>query len=336
MKLDRSAQRTRWEDIADAARLAEEEGYDGIFSTESTHDPFLPLMLAAEHSRRLDLMTSIAVAFARNPMTLAVTAHDLHRYSGERFVLGLGSQVKAHIERRFSMEWSHPAARMREMILAIRAIWRSWDEGEKLDFKGDFYTHTLMTPYFDPGPNRTPPRVFLAGVGERMTEVAGEVADGFLCHALTTPEFLRQRTLPALRRGLERAGRPWDGFEVAGPVFVATGADEQRILERAEAIRTQIGFYASTPAYEPVLALHGWSALGDELRALTRADRWGELGRPVDDEVLHAFAIIATPEELPGIIAERYAGVLHRITYVPADELAPDRKRALLQAIAAI
>jgi probable F420-dependent oxidoreductase len=321
---------------AEAARRAEAEGFDGLFTSETSFDPFLPLVLAAEHTERVELMTCIAVAFARSPMTLANTAHDLHRFSDGRFVLGLGSQIKAHIERRFSMPWSHPAARMREMILAIRAIWRSWDEGEKLDFQGDFYSHTLMTPYFDPGPNPTPPRIYLAGVGERMTEVAGEVADGYLCHGFTTPKYLREVTMPALRRGLATSGRTLEGYDVTGPMFVATGVDEADLATRAEGLRSQVAFYASTPAYKGVLDVHGWGDLGDELRALTRQGRWDDMDALVSDEVLHTFAVIAPPEKLPGLIAERYAGLLTRVSFTPPDDLDPDQRRELLDAIKAI
>ena len=203
---------------ADAAAALERRGYDGVMSAETSHDPFLPLLLAAQSTERVDLMTSIAVAFARSPMTLAQTAWDLQATSDGRFVLGLGSQIKPHITRRFSMPWSHPAARMREMILAIRAIWACWNDGTKLDFRGDFYTHTLMTPFFNPGPNpHGDARIFLAGVGELMTEVAGEVADGFICHGFTTRRYLDEVTLPHLEKGRAKAGKTMDGFELIGP-----------------------------------------------------------------------------------------------------------------------
>jgi probable F420-dependent oxidoreductase len=321
---------------AAGAREAEAQGYDGLFTSETAFDPFLPLVLAAEHTERVELMTCIAVGFARSPMTLANTAHDLHRFSDGRFVLGLGSQIKAHIERRFSMPWSHPAARMREMILAIRAIWRSWDEGAKLDFQGEFYSHTLMTPYFDPGPNPTAPRIYLAGVGELMTEVAGEVADGYLCHGFTTPKYLREVTMPALERGLAKSGRSLDGYDVTGPMFVATGVDEQDLATRAAGLRSQVAFYASTPAYKGVLDVHGWGDLGDELRALTRQGRWDDMDALVSDEVLDTFAVIAMPDELPGLIKERYAGLLTRISFSPPAELDPDRRQELLEAIRAV
>src|SRR5688500_1849130 len=205
-----------FDNAAQMAQMQEDLGFDGLWSVETGHDPFLPLLLAAQETERVELGTGIAVAFARNPMTLAHIAWDLQAASQGRFILGLGSQIKPHITKRFSMPWSSPAARMREMILAIRAIWAAWNDGTKLDFQGDFYTHTLMTPFFNPGPNpHGNAKIFLAGVGEKMTEAAGEVADGFLCHGFTTERYLREITLPALERGAARAGRPVDQIEVS-------------------------------------------------------------------------------------------------------------------------
>ena len=193
--------------VIDEARRHEKAGYDGLWTSESAHDPFLPLVLAAEHTEQMELGTAIAVAFARSPMQLAYTAHDLQAYSGGRFILGLGSQIKPHIERRFSMPWSHPAPRMREFIMAMRAIWSAWNDGTKLSFRGDFYTHTLMTPFFSPPPAPGgAPEVFLAAVGEAMTAVAGEVADGLLVHAFSTERYLREVTLPALGQAWPRRG----------------------------------------------------------------------------------------------------------------------------------
>ncbi|MGH9083555.1 MAG: TIGR03617 family F420-dependent LLM class oxidoreductase, partial [Acidimicrobiales bacterium] len=210
--------------IADAARAAEATGYDGVWSVETGHDPFLPLAVAAGATERLELATGIAVAFARNPMTIATLANDLHELSGGRFVLGLGSQIKAHITRRYSMPWSHPAPRMRELVLAVRAIWRTWETGEPLAFRGEFYSHTLMTPFFNPGPNRYGnPRVLVAAVGELMAEVAGEVGDGLLVHPFTTRRYLAEVGLPALERGAAKAGKGRADLTVALPGFVVTG-----------------------------------------------------------------------------------------------------------------
>jgi probable F420-dependent oxidoreductase len=299
----------------ESARAAEADGYDGIWTSETSHDAFLPLVTAALATERISIGTGIAVAFSRNPMTMAYTAHDLHALSGGRVILGLGSQIKAHVVRRFSMEWSSPAPRMREYIEALHAIWRSWDEGEKLDFKGDFYSHTLMAPAFTPPPNATRPKVFLAGVGDIMTRVAGEVADGFFPHAFTTERYLRERTLPALEEGLERSGRTRNDIEIAGLIFAATGDTDEEIEASADAIRQQIAFYASTPAYRPVLDLHGWGELQPALTDLTRQGRWGEMSSLIDDDVLDAFAVRGTPEEIPKQLAHRFGDVLDRLNF---------------------
>jgi probable F420-dependent oxidoreductase len=309
------------EKAGDAAAQQEARGYDGIWVPETSHDPFLPLVLAAEHTERLDLATGIVVAFARNPMALAQVSWDLQAASQGRFILGLGSQIKAHITRRFSMPWSHPAARMREMILAIRAIWEAWNQGTRLDFRGDFYNHTLMTPFFDPGPNpHGDARIFLAGVGERMTQVAGEVADGFLCHGFTTRQYLDEVTLPNLAKGRAKAGKAMNGFELAGPMFVVTGRDESEMAEAAKGVKGQIAFYGSTPAYRPVLELHGWGDLQDELNRLSKEGRWAEMGDLIDDDMLATFAVVAPLDRVAGALKDRWGDVLHRLSfYAPYD-----------------
>ncbi len=305
----------------EAAARQEARGYDGILSAETSHDPFLPLLLAAEHTERIDLTTSIAVALARNPMTLAQISWDLQAASHGRFVLGLGSQIKPHITRRFSMPWSQPAARMCEMILAIRAIWACWNDGTKLDFRGDFYTHTLMTPFFNPGPNpHGDARIFLAGVGELMTEVAGEVADGFICHGFTTRQYVDEVTLPHLAKGRAKAGKTMDGFELSGPMFVVTGRDEAEMAAAAKGVKGQIAFYGSTPAYRKVLELHGWGELQDELNRLSKEGKWEEMGDLIDDEMLETFAVIAPLDEVAAALRDRWGGVLQRLSfYAPYD-----------------
>ena len=227
-------------------------------------------------------------------MTLAMLANDLQAATRGRFILGLGSQIKPHITKRFSMPWSHPAPRMRELILAIRAIWQTWETGEPLAFRGEFYTHTLMTPFFNPGPNEFgTAKILLAGVGEVMTEVAGEVADGFLAHAFTTERYLREVSLPALERGAAKAGKTRADLTVSYPGFVVTGADEASTLAADKGVRQQIAFYASTPAYRPVLELHGWGDLQSELNTLSKRGEWVQMGELIDDDVLSAFAIVA-------------------------------------------
>ena len=299
-----------------SAAAQERRGYDGIWVAETSHDPFLPLLLAAQDTERIDLATGIAVAFARNPMTLAQTAWDLQDASHGRLILGLGSQIKPHITRRFSMPWSHPAARMREMILAIRAIWACWNDGTKLDFRGDFYTHTLMTPFFNPGPNpHGDARIFLAGVGELMTEVAGEVADGFICHGFTTRRYLDEVTLPALEKGRTRAGRAMEGFELSGPMFVVTGRDEAEMAAAAKGVRGQIAFYGSTPAYRKVLDLHGWGDLQDDLNRMSKEGRWSEMGDLIDDEILQEFAVMAPLDQVAAGLIDRWGDALGRISF---------------------
>jgi probable F420-dependent oxidoreductase len=321
---------------ADAA-AAEAAGYDAVWGSETSHDPFLPLALAAEHTTTVQLGTAIAVAFARSPMTTANTAWDLNLYSGGRFLLGLGSQIKPHIERRFSMPWSHPAPRMKEFISAMRAIWAAWQDGTKLDFRGDFYTHTLMTPFFDPGPNAVgPPRVFLAAVGDGMTRVAAEVADGMLVHGFSTARYIEEVTLPTIDAGLAASGRTRADFELSYPVFVVTGTDEDEMATAAAGVRKQIAFYGSTPAYRGVLDLHGWGDLQTELNALSKQGRWDDMGTLIDDGMLAAFAVVGEPDRIPALIAERVGGLVDRVSfYTPyrRDPALADRLAAELRAL---
>ena len=331
MKIDGVVMSTDLAAIARGARELEDLGYDGVLSAEITHDPFLPLVVAAEHTERVDLGTSIAVAFARNPMTLANVGYDLQMFSRGRFRMGLGSQIKPHIEKRFSMPWSHPAARMRELVLAMRAIWSAWSTGAPLAFRGDFYRHTLMTPMFDPGPNPYgDPKVLLAAVGGLMTEVAGEVADGLILHAFTTERYVREVTLPALERGFAAGGRSRDDFEISGPLFVVTGATEEAMAASARATRQQIAFYGSTPAYRSVLELHGWGEMGDELNRLSKRGEWVQMGELVDDDVLGTFALVAEPEEVAVRMKARYGGLVDRILFSAPVRDDPERWRAAL------
>jgi probable F420-dependent oxidoreductase len=302
------------EAVPERARELEAQGFDGLVTAEMTSDPFFPLLLAAEHTERIELMTSIAVAFARNPMILANIANDLQAYSKGRFILGLGSQIKPHIAKRFSMPWSHPAARMREFIQAMRAIWACWYEGEKLDFRGEFYTHTLMTPMFTPGNNpHGAPRVVLAAVGPRMTEVAGEAADGMLVHGFTTRRYLEEVTLPAVERGLATAGRSRSDFELCYPAFVVTGKDEREWQQSRIAATRQLAFYGSTPAYRGVLEAHGWGELQTELNVLSKQGEWEKMGELITDEILEEFAVVAEPDAVPAALKARFGDVIDRL-----------------------
>lgn len=331
MKIDGGIGGVAPADVARAARELEDVGYDGGLTAETSHDPFLPLVIAAEHTDRLELGTGIAVAFARNPMNLANLGYDLQLLSQGRFRLGLGSQIKAHIEKRFSMPWSHPAARMRELILAMRAIWASWNEGEKLDFRGEFYRHTLMTPFFNPGPNPYGvPKVQLAAVGGLMTEVAGEVADGIILHGFTTERYVREVTLPALERGFAKSGRRREDFEVSGPLFVVTGTNEEELVAARTGTKQQIAFYGSTPAYRGVLELHGWGALQDELNAASKRGEWAAMGDLITDAILETFAVVAEPEDIPARLLERYGDLVDRIAFYAPYRSDPDRWKAVL------
>ena len=311
------------------AQEVEAAGYTGAWTAETRHDPFFPLLLAAEHTETLELGTSIAVAFARNPMNLANIGWDLQAFSKGRFILGLGSQIKPHITKRFSMEWSHPAPRMREMVLAIRAIWDTWENGTKLDFRGDFYTHTLMTPFFAPDKADLAgfgvPRIFLAGVGELMTEVAGEVCDGFICHGFTSEKYLREVTIPALERGRAKAGKTMEGFEIIGPSFVVTGGNEAEMEAAAVGTRQQIAFYGSTPAYRGVLDIHGWGGMQDELNTLSKQGKWVEMGTLIDDEVLNTFAVVGEPETVAPELHRRYGDIIQRISFYAPYKTDPAR-----------
>jgi len=300
--------------IAEDVSTLENQGYDGCWSAEINHDPFLPLTLAAEHTSRIELGTSIAVAFARNPMTVANVGWDLQAYSNGRFILGLGSQIQAHIEKRFSMPWSHPVRRMREFVLALRTIWSCWQDGTKLRFEGDFYTHKLMTPMFVPEPQPHGfPKIFIAAVGEAMTEMCGEIADGMLGHAFTTKRYLDEVTIPTFQRGIKRSGRDRRDFQLVGPVFVVTGNDNAELRLGAADVRKQIAFYGSTPAYRKVLELHGWGAVATELHRLSLQGEWDAMGALIDDEILDAFAVVATCDELAGAIRDRCEGVIDRV-----------------------
>ena len=319
--------------VVETATRAESIGYDGLWSAETSHDPFLPLALAAEHTERLQLGTGIAVAFARNPMTLATVANDLQTISKGRCMLGLGSQIKPHVEKRYSMPWSHPAARIRELILAIRAIWSSWSDGSRLAFRGEFYRHTLMTPMFDPGPNpHGNPQIFLAAVGPRMTEVAGEVADGMIVHGFTTERYLREVTLPALERGFAAGSRSRSDFQISYPGMVITALDEAGFDAAAAATKKQIAFYGSTPAYRPVLELHGWGDLQTELHTLSRRGEWDEMAELIDDDVLGTFAVIGELEVIADRVRERFGDIVDRFNVYAPYGIAPERWAEVLAA----
>lgn len=303
----------------ETARAAESLGFAGLWTSETRHDSFLPLALAAKETERVQLGNSVAIAFARSPMTTAQLAWDLQDLSGGRFVLGLGTQVRAHVERRFSMPFDRPAARLADYIRALRAIWHSFQSGGRLDYRGEFYQHTLMSPFFDPGPIDHPEiPVYIAGVNTRLAEVAGELCDGFHVHPFHSPEYVERVVKPAISRGAEREGRDPGSIELATSAFVVAGRDGDEAHVQREAIRSQLAFYASTPTYRTVLEVHGWEEVGDRLSGLAREKRWDEMPDLITDEMLRAFAVEAAPAEVGPALRERYEGLLDRAAlYLP-------------------
>jgi probable F420-dependent oxidoreductase len=297
-------------DVPAAAAAAERIGFDALWTAETVRDPFLPLAVVAERTRRLRFGTAVAVAFARSPLATAHVAWDLARASEGRFILGLGSQVRAHIERRFAMPWSgRPVAQLREYMTVVRAAWDAWQSGARPSIRGEHYRFTLMTPFFNPGPIDHPDiPVYLAGVGARMSQLAGEVADGLLVHPLHSVGYLADVIRPAMDAGAKRAGRDPANVRLGGSVLVATDDAE------LEATRQSIAFYASTPTYRPVLDHHGWGRVGEELSTLARQRRWDEMNRLVDDEMLGTFAIVGPWDTLGAELDARYGGMLERVS----------------------
>jgi probable F420-dependent oxidoreductase len=301
--------------VGEEAAALEAEGYDGIWLGETGHEPFMQCLQAVQATSNATIGTSIAIAFARTPMTMASIGYDLARYSQGRFVLGIGSQIKAHIVLRYSMPWSHPAPRMREFIQAMRAIWATWHDGVPLDFQGEFYKHILMTPFFSPERHEYgPPPVYLAGVGQLMTEVAGEAADGFFVHPFTTRRYLEDVTLPALQRGREKAGKPLDGFTVCGPSFITTGRTDEEMAAAIRGTKKQIAFYASTPAYRAVLEGHGWGEVQPALTRLSKQGEWDAMGELITDDMMNVFSVVGAPDEIGPMLREKLGDLVQRVS----------------------
>ncbi|PLW69158.1 TIGR03617 family F420-dependent LLM class oxidoreductase [Pseudohalioglobus lutimaris] len=293
----------------------EDLGYDGGFSFEAKHDPFLALAVASEHTQNIRLGTAIAIAFARNPMNLANLGYDMQSISGGRFVLGLGTQVRPHIQKRFSCTWSSPARRMREIVLAIRAIWDCWEGKSELDFHGEFYTHSIMIPAFNPGPNPYgPPPIFTGGFGPLMTQVAGEVADGFIAHPFTTRRSLLENTLPALEKGLAVSQRQRKDLEIMCATLVVTADTEEEMAASKLAAKKQLAFYGSTPAYLPTLSCHGWEEVHRELNALSKQGRWDEMTELVSDEMLETIAVVGERDEIAAKLHSRLDGIADSVS----------------------
>jgi len=318
-----------YEDFSDVQGLKERivdyeaVGFDAVMTTEIAHDPFLLLMLGAAETSDIELRTSIAVAFARSPMTLAYTAHDINSFSKGRFTLGLGSQIKPHVTKRFGMPWNGPAKQMQEYLQALKAIWSCWYDKEPLRFEGDTYKHALMTPDFTPeNLEAGPPRVVLAAVGPKMLQVAASEADGVILHSFNTQKYLEERVLPNLTETLAQRNATLSDFEVSFPSFVVTGANEAAFEKSKAQTRYRIGFYGSTPAYRGVLECHGWEDLQPRLTAMTKDGKWDKLGSLIDDEMLNTFACVGEPLHVAEQLRERYSKTVDRVTLdnsMPAD-----------------
>ena len=322
------------EDLPEARTVykeLEDIGYDAAYSFEAKHDPFIPLAIAAEHTSKIELGTAVAIAFARTPMTLANAGWDLQHVSGGRMILGLGSQIKPHIEQRFSMPWSKPAARMREMVLGIRAIWESWEHDTPLNFDGEFYRHTRMIPMFSPGPAPFGlPRIFTGGFGPKMTAVAGEVADGFFVHPVNSRRSLQELTLPALAEGAAKAGRAVEDVEVVCVTIIVTGLTEEELVASRYTVRQQLAFYGTTPAYQSVFQLHGYGDMHQELKTLARDNRWVEMTELVDDALVDEIAIVGEPHEIAAKVRARLAGISDSVSLVNNRAPDPDHYAAIV------
>ncbi len=295
------------------AQELEEMGYDGLLVAEIAHEPFMPLALAAQATNNIQLRTSIAVALARNPMNMANIGHDLNAYSKGRFVLGLGSQIKPHVTKRFGMPWHGPAKQMREYIEAMHAIWDCWYEGKDLNYEGDFYQHRLMTPEFTPtNTEYGRPKVLMAAVGPLMVDTACAVADGIIIHSFCTDKHFKEVMRPALEANLAKYGRSLEDFEIQFPVFIAAGETEEQLEKAKAGIKYRLGFYGSTPAYKNVLDTHGWGDLQPRLNRMTKEGHWDKLPEQIPDEMLDAFAAVGTPVEAAQQIADRFGGIIDR------------------------
>ena len=323
MKIDGPFYAQLGEAAEEAKRLAA-IGYDGIYTLEGSWDPFLPLTLVSEHAPDMGIATGIAVAFPRNPLHLAYQAWDLQRFSQGKFLLGIGSQVKAHIEKRYGKDFSPPASRMRDYILAVKAIFDCWQNGTRLHYEGRFYTHTLMTPMFNPGPNDFgPPPIMLGALGPKMTEVAGEVADGLIVHPFNSRAFIEEQALPAVHRGLEKASRDRSDFILQVNAIVITGDSEATRAAAKDSVKQLLGFYASTPAYRPPMEAVGYGDIQPELNQLSKEGRWDELADFIDDDFVDAFCTSGKPEEIAGLLKERYGQHADRLA-IYAPYAAPD------------
>ncbi|HEX8968745.1 MAG TPA: TIGR03617 family F420-dependent LLM class oxidoreductase [Chloroflexota bacterium] len=314
-------------EVADAARVAESLGFDGLTFSEVRQDPFIAATVAATATQRVQLATSVAIAFPRSPMLVAYQTRNLQDLSGGRFSVGLGTQVRGHIQRRFSSEWDPPGPRLREYVQSLRAIWQCWQGEAPLDFRGHFYSFTLMTPEFNLGPSGYPTRIQLAAVNPYNIATAATLCDGLRVHSFCTAEYLRDVIWPRVERAAAAAGRSLDGFEMIGCGFIATGPTLEQVARAREWVRRRVAFYASTRAYAPVLEHHGWGELGPPLRALIAEQRWSELSTLVDDTMLDHFCVAAPYEDLAERVSARLAGLVDRIHFVLPEDTQRERTR---------
>lgn len=316
MKLDSGFLSSNLNDAGTAAKHAEEMGFDALWTAETSHDPFLPLVVAAQQTKTIKLGTAIAVAFPRSPMVLAQIAWDLQAHSQGRFILGLGTQVRGHNERRFGVKWEHPGPKLREMIEMIHAIWDCWQNNARPSFVGKFYNFTLMTPFFNPGPlPYARPQIYIAGVNEYMCRLAGELCEGFHVHPLHSIKYLDEVTLPNIRKGMATAGRTRSDVQLSSTVFVITGRNRDEIEAAKAPVRQQISFYASTPAYVGVLECHGWGDTARRLTELSKKGAWGEMANEITDEMLDAYAVTASHDDLVDAVKKRCEGYLDRLAF---------------------
>jgi len=316
MKLDTTLTVSAFSEVATLARAAEEIGFDALWSTEAQHEPFMPLAVAATATNTMKLGTAIAVAFPRSPMILAHTAWDLQAASNGRFILGLGTQVKGHNQRRFSVKWESPGRKLREIILALRAIWDCWQNGTQLNFTGEFYSFTLMTPFFSPGKIAHPQvPIYIAGVNPYMCRLAGELCEGFHAHPFHSAKYLREAVLPRIEEGAKKAGRSRQDVTIATSAFVIMGDSRQEMDELRERVRMQIAFYASTRTYKPVLDAHGWGETGLRLNEKAAKGDWAGMAKEITDEMITEFAVTGAPDEIPGLLKAKYGGLVDRLAF---------------------
>ena len=313
MKIDTVLFPTTFDQATQTARRAEEMGFDGLWSAETSHDPFFPLVVAAQQTQRIELGTGVAIVFPRSPMVLANIAWDLQANSKGRFILGLGTQVKGHNQRRFSVPWVSPVKRLREVILSLRAIWDCWQNNSKLNFTGEFYQFTLMTPFFNPGPIEHPKiPIYISGLNPQITQLAGELCEGFYIHGFHSPKYIRETVMPNLEKGLTKAGRKREEVSLVTGTFIATGTNEDEVEKAKPPVRQQIAFYASTRTYKGVLDAHGWGDTCFRLNEKAAKGDWAGMAQEITDEMLEELGIIGTYDKVADKLKERYKGILNR------------------------